>query len=142
MVESLGFAICNIMSSANSDSFISFQFGSYFIHSLVIYICPLNFFLFLKILFIYFLERGREGEREGKKHQCVVVSQVPPTGDLACNPGMCPRRGIVPVTLWFTGWHSIHSATPARAISVLLRTVSFLSFWIGEHVGVWGVWYT
>ena len=44
---------------------------------------------FLKFLFI-FRERGREGEREGKKHQCVVASRGPPTGDQACNPGMCP----------------------------------------------------
>ena len=28
--------------------------------------------------FIYlFLERGREGEREGEKHQCVVASRTP-----------------------------------------------------------------
>ena len=39
---------------------------------------------------------GREGEIEGEKHQCVVASHVRPppnppwTGDLACNPGMCP----------------------------------------------------
>ena len=25
-----------------------------------------------------FLERGREGEREGEKHQCVVASRMPP----------------------------------------------------------------
>ena len=31
-----------------------------------------------------------EGEREGEKHQCVVASGAAPTGDLACNPGMCP----------------------------------------------------
>ena len=31
-----------------------------------------------------------EGEREGEKHQCVVASHMPSTGDLACNPGMCP----------------------------------------------------
>ena len=31
-----------------------------------------------------------EGEREGEKPQCVVDSHVAPTGDLACNPGMCP----------------------------------------------------
>ena len=31
-----------------------------------------------------------EREREGEKHQCVVAPRVPPTGDLACNPGMCP----------------------------------------------------
>ena len=40
--------------------------------------------------FIYsFLDGG--GEREGEKHQCVVASHKPPTGDLACNPGMCPE---------------------------------------------------
>ena len=40
-------------------------------------------------LFIY-RESGKEGEREGEKHQCVVASWAPPTGDLACNSGMCP----------------------------------------------------
>ena len=46
-------------------------------------------FFFLKILFIV-REKGREGKREGEKHQCVVASCTPPPGDLACNPGMCP----------------------------------------------------
>ena len=41
---------------------------------------------FFKRFFIIFRERGREGE----KHQCVVASHVASTGDLACNPGMCP----------------------------------------------------
>ena len=42
--------------------------------------------------FIYFIftQRGREGERGGEKHQCVVASPMPPTGNLACNPGLCP----------------------------------------------------
>ena len=44
--------------------------------------------IFKKILFI-FSERKGEGEREGEKHQCVVVSPVSATGDLAHNPGMC-----------------------------------------------------
>ena len=35
-----------------------------------------------------FLERGREGEREGQKYQCVVASHMASTGDLAHNPGM------------------------------------------------------
>ena len=48
----------------------------------------LNFFL--KILFVYFRQSGREGEREGERHQCVVASHAPSTGDLAYNPGMCP----------------------------------------------------
>ena len=36
-----------------------------------------------------FLKRGKEGEREGEKHHCVVASRVPSTGDLILNPGMC-----------------------------------------------------
>ena len=39
----------------------------------------------------FFRERGREGEREGEKHQCVVSSCVPPTGYLDHNPGLCPH---------------------------------------------------
>ena len=45
---------------------------------------------FLKDFIYLFLERGREGEREEEEHQCVVASCTPLTGDLACNPGMCP----------------------------------------------------
>ena len=48
------------------------------------YVCIFKFYLFI------FRERGREGERKGEKHQCVVASCVLPTGDLARNPGMCP----------------------------------------------------
>ena len=49
----------------------------------------LSKYLFFKKDSIYlFLERG-EG-REGEKHQCVIASCVPPTGDLDCNPGMYP----------------------------------------------------
>ena len=33
--------------------------------------------------------RGREGEREGQKNECVVASHSCP-GDLARNSGMCP----------------------------------------------------
>ena len=49
-------------------------------------------YLFKKIIFIYlFLERGREGEREGEKHQCVretSIDRMP----LACpQPGTWPR---------------------------------------------------
>ena len=47
--------------------------------------------IFKKILFIFiFKERGREGEKEGEKHQCAGVSCAPPSRDLAHNPGMCP----------------------------------------------------
>ena len=48
----------------------------------------INLLFFLDFTYL-FLER-KEGEREGEKYQCVVDSRTPPTGDLACNPGMCP----------------------------------------------------
>ena len=48
--------------------------------------------LFLKIYLFIFRERGREEEGEEEKHQCVVVSHIPLTGDPACNPGMGPAR--------------------------------------------------
>ena len=41
-----------------------------------------RFYLFI------FRERGREGEREGEKHQCVVASHVAPTE----GPGPQPRH--------------------------------------------------
>ena len=39
-----------------------------------------------------------EGEREEEKHQCVVASLTLPTGDLACNPGLCPDMELNPGT--------------------------------------------
>ena len=47
---------------------------------------------FLRFYLFIFRERGREGEREGEKHQCVAASCVALTGDLARNPGMCLDR--------------------------------------------------
>ena len=57
--------------------------------------------VFEKILLFIFRERGREGEREGEKHDCVVASPAPPTGDQDGNPGLCPdlnrnRDSLVP----------------------------------------------
>ena len=48
-------------------------------------------YFFLRFYLFTFRQRGKEGEREGEKHQCVVACHVlPPTGDLACNqvPGL------------------------------------------------------
>ena len=46
--------------------------------------------IFKRFYLFIFREKGREGEREEGKHQCVVASHAPPTGDLAHNPGMGP----------------------------------------------------
>ena len=49
------------------------------------------YILFFKRFYLFiFRERGRGGEREGEKHNCVVASYKSPTGDLAHNPGICP----------------------------------------------------
>ena len=72
--------------------------------------------VFFKIFYFFISrERGREGEKEGEKHQCVVASCVPTTGDLAYNPGICPDRESNQRPFAFTGWHPIQWATPARA---------------------------
>ena len=69
-----------------------------------------SFFLFFKDCIYLLLERGREREREGEKHQCVVASWASPTGEtrpatqacaltgnqtgnpLACRPALNPLR--------------------------------------------------
>ena len=70
--------------------------GNLLPHSVVINIFHQLFCLSLTLFFLRFYlfifrERGKEEKREGEKRQCVVASCVPPAGDLACNPGMCPN---------------------------------------------------
>ena len=48
----------------------------------------LLFHFFKRFYLFIFRERGEERERE--KHQRVVISCGPPTGDLTHNPGICP----------------------------------------------------
>ena len=56
-----------------------------------IYLLQIHAFYFPNFIYLFLIrERGREGEKEGEKHQYVVASWVPSTGDLACNPGTCP----------------------------------------------------
>ena len=62
--------------------------GSNLVHSAVRF-PPINFLKYFLKDFIYLLLDGKRG-REGEKHHCVVASRTPLTGDLACNPGMCP----------------------------------------------------
>ena len=50
---------------------------------------------FLKRFYLFiFREIGREGKREGEKHQCVGASHMPPTRDQARNPGVCPDQDL------------------------------------------------
>ena len=75
-------------------------------HLTVVHVHEKICFIFLKILF---LGRGREEAREGEKHQCVVASPAPPTGDLACNPGTCPD--------WESNWQPCGSQASAQCTS-------------------------
>ena len=71
-----------------------------------------KFFRFVKKIYLFiFRQRGKEGQREGEKHQCVVPSHEPPTVDLTrTQPRHEPRPGIKLVTPWFTDPCSIHWA--------------------------------
>ena len=74
-LKKMGFQKC-YSSAINSMQIIPFSVQNFFV----------RFYLFI------FTERGRDGEREGEKHQCVVASCVPHAGDLAQNPDMCPDQ--------------------------------------------------
>ena len=64
-------------------------------------------FYFFKDFIYFFRERGKEGETEGEKHQCVVASCSPPTRGLDCNPGMCPD--------WELNWQPFGSQAHAQS---------------------------
>ena len=83
--------------SMGTCEFFGFSISYTILTSLCVFV-PTDYASFFKkdLLFIYkaskfiFRQRGRKGEKEGKKYQCVVASCAPPTGDLAHNLGMCP----------------------------------------------------
>ena len=62
---------------------------------------------FKRFYSLIFRKQGRGVEREGEKRQCVVASWVPPTGDLACNPGVCPD--------WESNWQTFGSQASAQS---------------------------
>ena len=85
------------------------------------------FFFFFKILFIYFKRGGKGRRKRGRETlMCGCLSHA-----LNWGPGPQPRHvpwlGIKLMTLWSLGWHSIHWATPARAIFVLPSVCTLLS---------------
>ena len=80
-------------------------------------------FLFLNYLFFYlFLNKGEGREKGRKTSMCGCLSCAP-----YWRPDLQTRHmtwlGIEPVTLCFSGLHSIHWATPARELVLFLIKV-------------------
>ena len=73
-----------------------------------------SYFLLLKILFFIFRERkgGRETSMCGSRLECPYWGPGP-------QPRRVPWQDIKLVILWFSGWRSIHWATPTRALCFL-----------------------
>ena len=108
---------------------------------------PLFSFSFLKNIFkrfylLLFRQRGRVGERVEEKHQCVVASCAPPTGDLARNPGMCPdwESNQVPFGLQA----SAQSTEPHQSgllicilITIWLHSLHFIVYKQSYHLWRW-----
>ena len=80
-------SVCTLRVSVYSDPLLIFK-----LDCLLFGIELHEFFISLKkdVHLFIFRERGSRGEGEEEKCQCVVVSNTSATGDLACNPGMCP----------------------------------------------------
>ena len=84
-------------------------------HFVIFIACKKGHFRKRFYLFI-FRERGREGEREGEKHQSVVCLLLTPNYQgPGPNPRHMPGLGIEPATFWSAGQHWIHWATSVRA---------------------------
>ena len=86
-----------------------------------------------KTLFILEREEGREKERQRNINVCC------PLHGSFWGPDPQPRHvpclGIEPATLGFTGWHSVHWATPARASHFFLFAEFYkLSFPPNFHI--------
>ena len=81
--------------------------------------------------FIYlFLERGKWREKERERNINVWLPLARPYWGPDPQPRHVPWLGIELVTLWFTGRHSIHRGTPARANFALL----YMLIDISSHV--------
>ena len=88
-----------------------------------------SFFFFFKIvLFIFREEKGRGKERR-ETSVCGCLSSIPHWGP-SLHPRHVSQLGIELATLWFTGWHSTHWATPARAEGLVLMP---------KIIPVWGL---
>ena len=74
------------------------------------------FFSFCLRFYLFIFREGKRGRKSGREtSMCGCLSHAPYWGP-GPQPGHVPQLVIEPVTLWFTGGHSVRSATPARAM--------------------------
>ena len=80
-------------------------------------------------------------ERGWETSMCVCLSSAPYWGP-GPQPRQVPWLGIEPATLWFTGQHSIHWATPARTLPffnftfIMVKKMFLLLLKVNAHTGM------
>ena len=100
----------------------------------------LSLAVFFKKYFVYlFLESGEGREEERKRNISVWLPPTPHNWAPGLQPRHVPWLGIEPATLWFTGQHSVHWATPARA-AVLFR-IALQDTYQSQTLSVFGTSY-
>ena len=98
----------------------------------------LFYILFFKRFYLFFRERGREGEREVEKHQCMRetwidhLSHIPNQGEDQ-QPRHMPWLGIKQATFGFTDWHWSHRAASARSNLFLIETENGFENWAMKY---------
>ena len=81
--------------------------------------CGQIFFFFLRFYLFIFREGKGRRKRGRETSTCGYLLSASNQGP-GLQPRLVPWLGIEPVTLWFTGLHSIHWAIPARARGQIL----------------------
>ena len=94
-----------------------------------VYLFSMYLALFYKD-FIYFWREEKGGRKRGRETSVCSCLSCTPYWRPGLQPKYVPWLGIELATLWFTGRHSIHWATPARAypacFSIILYGEKFL----------------
>ena len=89
-----------------------------YLHITHLSVCFLFLFFFLR--FYLFLDRGEGKEKERERNIDVWLPLMCPLLGTWPATQACALFGKQRATFWFTGWRSIHWATPARAVFFFL----------------------
>ena len=84
---------------------------------------------FLKRFYV-FIFREEKGRRKREKHQYVVAPHTTPTGDLVCNPGMCPD--------WKSNWRLFGSQVGTQSTELHQPEHEFFS--LSNKIQIQAIW--